>query len=171
MRRGAGRVKHIATPTLWLQRLVINGDIKMTRVGGNDNCTDLGTKHLDYQTMNRHLKCCGTQLAEGQSKIAPHLEFFSTWIPMSDETSGSPHSASPRHEQRLEQATRNFGMVTLSERLELQLALDSDFARKGKKIRTESDACVSSSVLVEFCHLAMCGSLPSCQEGAAGCRL
>ena len=32
MRRGAGRTRHIATPTLWLQRLVINGDIKMTRV-------------------------------------------------------------------------------------------------------------------------------------------
>ena len=44
MRRGAGRIRHIATPTLWLQRLVINGDIKMTRVGGNDNCADLGTK-------------------------------------------------------------------------------------------------------------------------------
>ena len=45
MRRGAGRIRHIATPTLWLQRLVINGDIKMTRVDGSDNCADLGTKH------------------------------------------------------------------------------------------------------------------------------
>ena len=40
MRRGAGRITHIANPTLWFQRLVINGDIKMTRVGGNDNCAD-----------------------------------------------------------------------------------------------------------------------------------
>ena len=38
MRRDAGRIRQIATPTLWWQRLVINGDIKMTRVGGNDNC-------------------------------------------------------------------------------------------------------------------------------------
>ena len=56
MRRGAGRIRRIATPTLWLERLVINGDIKMTRAGGDDNCTDLGTKHLDYRTMNTHLK-------------------------------------------------------------------------------------------------------------------
>ena len=56
MRRGAGRIRHVATPTQKLQRLVINGDIKRTRVGGNDNCADLGTTHLDYQTMNRHLK-------------------------------------------------------------------------------------------------------------------
>ena len=33
MRRGAGRIRHIGTPTPWLQRLVINGDIKMSRVG------------------------------------------------------------------------------------------------------------------------------------------
>ena len=38
MRRGVGRIRHIATPTRWLQRLVINGDIKMARVGGSDNC-------------------------------------------------------------------------------------------------------------------------------------
>ena len=92
MLRGAGRIRHTATPTLWLQRLVINGDIKMTRVGGNDNCADLGTKHLDYQTMNKHMKFCGMRFAEGWSKIAPQLEFFSTSIPMSNETSGSPHS-------------------------------------------------------------------------------
>ena len=64
----------IATPTLWLQRLVNNGDIKMTPVGGCDNCADLGTKHLDFQTMNRHLKFCGMRFAEGRIRIAPQLE-------------------------------------------------------------------------------------------------
>ena len=78
MRRGARRIRHIATPTLWFQRLVINGDIKTTRVGGNDNCADLGTKHLDYQTMNRHLKFCGMRFADGRSRIAPQLEHLST---------------------------------------------------------------------------------------------
>ena len=77
VRRGAGRIRHIEPPTLWLQRLVINGDIKMTRVGGNDNCADLGTKHLDYQTMNRHLKFCGMRFAEGRSRIARQLEHLS----------------------------------------------------------------------------------------------
>ena len=78
MRTGAGRIRHIATPTLWLQRLVINGDIKMTRVGGNDNCADVGTKHLDYQTMNRHLKFCGMRFAEGRSRNALQMEHLST---------------------------------------------------------------------------------------------
>ena len=73
-RRGAGRIRHIATPTLWLQRLVINGDIKMTRVDGSDNCADLGKKHLDCRTMIRHMKFCGMRFAEGRSRIAPQLE-------------------------------------------------------------------------------------------------
>ena len=77
MRRGAGRIRHIATPTLWLQRLLINDDIKMTPVCGNDNCADLGTKHLDYQTMIRHFKFCGKRFAEGRSRVAPLLEHLS----------------------------------------------------------------------------------------------
>ena len=72
------------------------------------------------------------RFAEGWSKIAPPLEFFSTSNPMSDETSGSPHSVTPRHEPRLELATGNFGMVTFAKLSELQLALDSDVARRGK---------------------------------------
>ena len=33
MRLGAGRIRRISTATPWLQRLVINDDIKMSRVG------------------------------------------------------------------------------------------------------------------------------------------
>ena len=51
---GAGRLRHMATPTLWLQRLAINGEIKRTRVGGHDNCADLGTKRVDFQAMKKH---------------------------------------------------------------------------------------------------------------------
>ena len=51
---------------------------KMTRVVGNYNCADLGTKHLDYQAMNRHLKFCGMRVAEGWSRITPQLELYST---------------------------------------------------------------------------------------------
>ena len=79
MRRGAGRIRQNRNPnTLWLQRLVINGDIKMTRAGGNDNCDDLGTKHLDYQTMNRHLKFFRNAFCRRSEPIAPQLEHLST---------------------------------------------------------------------------------------------
>ena len=93
-------------PTLWLQRLVINGDIKMTRIGGNDNCAVLGTKHLDYQTMNRHLKFCGMRFAEGRSRSRNTCH--PSWNTlMNIKTSGSQHSATPRRDQRLELDTGN----------------------------------------------------------------
>ena len=68
MRRGAGRIRHRKTNAVVAQRLVIHGDIKMTRVGGSDNCADLGTKHFGHQTMIRHLKFCGMLFAEGRSR-------------------------------------------------------------------------------------------------------
>ena len=50
----------------------------MTRVGGSDICADLGTKHLNCQTMIRHLKFCGIRFAEGRSRIALQLEHSPT---------------------------------------------------------------------------------------------
>ena len=101
MRRGAGRFRRIATPTLWLQRLVMNGDIKMTRVGGNDNCADMGTKQLDYQTMNRHLKFVECVLQKVGARLHPGWNTCQRLTLMSIEMGGSPHSATPRHEQGL----------------------------------------------------------------------
>ena len=61
------------------QSLVINGDIKMTRVGGSDNCADVGT-----------MKFCGIRFAEGRSRIAPQLEHLSTIDCDEHCTGGSP---------------------------------------------------------------------------------
>ena len=137
MRRGAGRIRHIATPTLWLQRLVINGDIKMTRVGGNDISADLGTKHLDYQTMNRHLKFCGMRFAEGRRWIAHQLEHWSKIDTDEHSTGGSPQISYFTALARLEldivvTGYGKLGMATLAERSELRLGLDSSVARRSK---------------------------------------
>ena len=99
----------------------------MTRVGGKDICADFGTKHLDYQTMNKQLKFMLTAFCrKAGARLHPNWNSFSTSTPI--ETNGSPHSATPRHEL----ATGKFAMETLAERSELQLALDSDVAKKCK---------------------------------------
>ena len=46
-RRGAGQIRHIATPTLWLQQAVHQGKVAVTKVKGTLNPVDLGTKHVD----------------------------------------------------------------------------------------------------------------------------
>ena len=66
MRRGAGRIRHIATPTLWGQKHVQDGTVVTKKVQGKDNVADLDTKHLD----NKTLIDCGFVFMEGKSSLA-----------------------------------------------------------------------------------------------------
>ena len=46
VRRGPGRIRHIVTPTLWVQKLTQDGNVNSTKIPGISNPADLGTKHL-----------------------------------------------------------------------------------------------------------------------------
>ena len=69
-RRGAGRIRHISTPTLWLQRAVNDGRVRLQKVLGKGNPADLGTKHEDKDTIDRMLAKCSLVKLEGRSKQA-----------------------------------------------------------------------------------------------------
>ena len=58
MRRSAGRIRHIATPTLWVQKLVQDGKVKVSKIPGSANPADLGSKHLDAASIQKHLARC-----------------------------------------------------------------------------------------------------------------
>ena len=42
-RRGVGRVRHLHTPALWIQRHVQEGGLLLSKVDGDNNLSDLGT--------------------------------------------------------------------------------------------------------------------------------
>ena len=69
-RRGAGRIRHIATPTLWLQKAVYDGKVKVGKLPGKENPADLGTKYLGRSDIEKIWKQCGFYIATGSSKIA-----------------------------------------------------------------------------------------------------
>ena len=53
--RRAGRIRHIATsPTLWVQKLTQDDKLKTAKIPGVSNPADLGTKHLDGGSIQRH---------------------------------------------------------------------------------------------------------------------
>ena len=52
-RRGAGRIRHIATPTLWLQKAVSEGKVKVGKVAGSENPADLGTKYVSRKDIEK----------------------------------------------------------------------------------------------------------------------
>ena len=46
-RQGVGRLRHLATKTLWLQQLILDKVVKMRKVLGLENGRDIGTKAHD----------------------------------------------------------------------------------------------------------------------------
>ena len=45
-RRGLGKAKHISVRFLWVQDHTSNGSVKLVKVPGDDNTSDLMTKHV-----------------------------------------------------------------------------------------------------------------------------
>ena len=86
MRRGAGRIRHIATPTLWLQPFVGANIAKVTKIAGSENTADLGTKHLDQKSALRHLERCGFKFISGSSDLTlkAELNTFENTLEMLD---------------------------------------------------------------------------------------
>ena len=69
-RRGVGKVRHLETSTLWLQRLVLDQKVKLARQPGASNMADIGTKHVPATLMWQHLSSMGYEAREGKSGIA-----------------------------------------------------------------------------------------------------
>ena len=58
-RQGTGRIKHLATMTLWIQQLVAKKVVEIEPTKGEDNYADLGTKQLPRGRFEWLRGCCG----------------------------------------------------------------------------------------------------------------
>ena len=69
-RRGAGRVRHIETATLWLQHAVSRKLVSVHKKDGLKNPADIGTKYLDGPRIWTLLSMLGIEQRAGSSQIA-----------------------------------------------------------------------------------------------------
>ncbi|CAK0838302.1 unnamed protein product [Prorocentrum cordatum] len=69
-RRGAGRIRHIETNTLWLQRHVTERRVILSKTLGKVNVADLGTKHLAQNELDEMLGLLGFFVAAGKSDLS-----------------------------------------------------------------------------------------------------
>ena len=69
-RRGAGRIRHIETKTLWLQRHITERRILLSKTLGKLGVADVGTKHLSGPELKKLLDMMGFVVATGQSGLA-----------------------------------------------------------------------------------------------------
>ena len=73
-RRGAGKIRHIHCPALWLQHAVARRQIAITRRAGNNLTPDVGTKAgIPGDTMWRLLGMFGLAKGEGRAKQALNI--------------------------------------------------------------------------------------------------
>ena len=70
LRRGVGKIRHLHTPLLWVQKRAQMKDFRVLKVDGKKNAADLGTKFLDGITMRRYLHECGFKFIAGKSGLA-----------------------------------------------------------------------------------------------------
>ena len=69
-RRGAGKVRHIDTSSLWLQQHVTAKNIVLEKVDGEVNPADLGTKHLAGPRMLQLMRLLGLEQKQGRHRLA-----------------------------------------------------------------------------------------------------
>jgi len=64
-RRVAGKVRHIHTPALWLQQHIVRKSMKLRKLDGKKNGSDLGTKFMDLPTIRKCMLELGLEFREG----------------------------------------------------------------------------------------------------------
>ena len=70
-RQGLGRVRHLATADLWVQQKVRARELKLFKLPGKENPSDLMTKHKTAPEASRFMSMLGIHSLPGRTKLAP----------------------------------------------------------------------------------------------------
>ncbi len=72
-RTGAGKLRHVRVQYLWVQDKVRSGELGVVKVPGEENPADLLTKHVNAQTLSRHVWRLGFEVLHNRASSAPTL--------------------------------------------------------------------------------------------------
>ena len=67
-RQGLGRVRHLAVGDLWIKQKAKEGDVKYIKLPGKENTSDIMTKAVEAETLNKHMGSLGLEFREGRHK-------------------------------------------------------------------------------------------------------
>ena len=74
-RRVLGKVRHLNTNYLWVQEVMSRKEIVYGKVPGSNNRSDLLTKALDGETIDRHVTGISCEYMSGQDDLAYTIHF------------------------------------------------------------------------------------------------
>ena len=69
-RLGAGRIKHIETQYLWIQRIFYERKASIRKIPRADNASDMGTHHCSGAEIEQHMRTLGFVTLQGESKLS-----------------------------------------------------------------------------------------------------
>ena len=72
-RRGVGKVRHLATGTLWLQEQELKKILELVKVPGATNVADIFTKCIGHVLMEKHLTAMNLEYRQGRASAAAEL--------------------------------------------------------------------------------------------------
>ena len=72
-RKGLGKVRHVEVNQLWVQQKVGSGEIELRKVEGVNNLADALTKHVEHESIQKHLRGTHQCLTEGRHELMPYM--------------------------------------------------------------------------------------------------
>ena len=72
-RQGLGKVRHVEVNQLWVQQKVGSGEIELKKVEGANNMADALTKHVEQDSISKHLRWTNQHLESGRHPIMPEV--------------------------------------------------------------------------------------------------
>ena len=70
-RQGHGRVRHLAVADLWVQQRSKRGEVHYHKLEGAKNTSDILTKHVEREVLDRHMEKMGLEFRSGRHKETP----------------------------------------------------------------------------------------------------
>ena len=70
-RQGLGRVRHLAVGDLWVQQRSKKGEVKYTKLDGKANTSDMLTKAVERDIIDKHMKTLGLEFRAGRNSNTP----------------------------------------------------------------------------------------------------
>ena len=75
-RQGLGKLRHLQTGALWIQEQEVKKRMHLVKVAGSDNLSDILTKNVTREILERHIAGMGAEFKDGRADKAIHLHLL-----------------------------------------------------------------------------------------------
>ena len=82
-RQGLGRIRHLAVADLWVQQRSKDGSVTYEKLPGSQNVSDILTKPVDGEVLNKHIQSMGFERKPGRHEMTPKFDGTEDGSPLS----------------------------------------------------------------------------------------